>query len=208
MGATNAMYAGPWRNSAGISFADWPTEDPRLAGDFSLADLAGAVIVRQNIRAGDAVGGSSMGGMVALEIAKQVPVSAVLLIGSAREPGEIQPFLRLLAPYAGLAPLPLAQLLAGKSGGEAGRMFEAVPAGFIRRSCEALAQWQGVGELSCPVHRLHGECDWVIPCPKSGATVVKGAGHLVGMSEAQVCAAWVAGVQKGRDGPSHHYPQL
>lgn len=142
-----------------------------------------------------------MGGMVALEIAKQVPVSAVLLIGSAREPGEIRPLLRQLAPYVGLAPIPLAQVLAGKSGGEVGKMFEAVPADFIRHSCVALARWEGVGELACPVHRLHGECDWVIPCPKSGATVVKGAGHLVGMTEAQVCAEWVQDCLCRANGP-------
>jgi hypothetical protein len=65
MGATDAMYNG-LKHKMGfkVNFLNWP----EYRGEKTCADVARRVIKENDINADDVVGGSSLGGMVALEI--------------------------------------------------------------------------------------------------------------------------------------------
>ena len=109
MGASSAMY-NSLRREVGfeINYIDWPD----YRGEKTYAEVAKRVIDACGIEDGDIAGGSSLGGMIALEIAKQRKLSAVVLLGSATNHGEVQGLLSLLSPLAGLTPLSLIQILA------------------------------------------------------------------------------------------------
>ncbi len=196
MGATSEMYAGPWRALDGVRFIDWPFHDARLTTELSLGTLAEAIVDAAGVRPGDAVGGSSLGGMVALEVAKRVPVSSVILFGSARGPEELPRLRATFAPLIDLAPLGLVQKLGGWSSGPLGEQLRATPVDFLRRAIRALARWEGVGELSCPVHQLHGETDLLIPRPE-GVPFIPGAGHVIAFTHAEACCEWLRRVKRG-----------
>lgn len=197
MGATNEQYVGPWRALADVRFHDWPLGDERLRSDFTLGTLAEAVIDRVRFQPGDAIGGSSLGGLVALEIAARLPVSSVVLLGSARGPEELPRLRSTFDALVDLAPLELVQRLGGWSGGPLGEQLRATPVEFLRRSIRALATWEGVGALPCPVHRLHGERDLLIPCP-DGVTYVSGAGHVIAWTHAEQCCEWLGPLSGAR----------
>ena len=67
MGATAAMYNG-LKHKIGfpIDFLNWPP----YRGEKTYADVARRIIAEHAITGNDVVGGSSLGGMVALEIAQ------------------------------------------------------------------------------------------------------------------------------------------
>jgi len=95
MGATDAMYNG-LKNKLGfkVNFLNWP----EYRGENTYADVARRVIKENDIGADDVVGGSSLGGMVALEIAQLLNPKSTVLLGSAANRKEVQPMLSLLSP--------------------------------------------------------------------------------------------------------------
>ena len=101
MGATDAMYNG-LKHKLGfkVNFLNWP----EYRGEKTYADVARRVIKENDIGADDVVGGSSLGGMVALEIAQLLNSKSVVLLGSAANRKEVQPMLSLLSPLANAAP--------------------------------------------------------------------------------------------------------
>jgi len=181
MGATSMMYRGAWRSLEQTRFLDWPD----FAGEDSLRGVAERVAAETAVGPDDWVAGSSLGGMVALELAATVGARAAVLIGSAVSSEEVRPLLRSLAPLSSLTPIRLAQVLAGKSSGDVGRMFSTADPSFIRSMCRALVQWEGPSIET--VVRIHGSRDRVIPCPASDAHVVEGAGHLVAVTHPEEC---------------------
>ncbi len=194
MGADSSMYCGPWRDLDFLRFANWP----EWRGETTLDAVAGRIVAANEIRPGDIVGGSSLGGMVALEIARQIPVRAVVLIGSAAEGHEINSFLRLVAPLASLTPIRFGQILAGISADpRIGESFSRADSAFIRSMCRALASWPGgiAPGAAYSVLRIHGARDLVIPCPRrDAARVVPGAGHLVAITHPAECVEWITGI--------------
>ena len=74
MGATDAMYNG-LKHKLGfkVNFLNWP----EYRGEKMYADVARRVLKENDIGADDVVGGSSLGGMVALEIA-QPPLAVTI----------------------------------------------------------------------------------------------------------------------------------
>ena len=117
---------------------------------------------------------------------------------SATTPSEINGLLLKLAPLASVTPIALTQILAGKSSGRIGRMYQSVPSTFIRESCIALPKWSGPTILPPQLFRIHGEKDLVIPCPQE-CHVVKGAGHLVAYTHEEECVAWFRTVGNNAD---------
>lgn len=87
MGANTSMYTDAWRNLPNVVFLNWP----RHQGDTALSDVAARFIQEHGITANDWIGGSSLGGMVALEIYKQLNNPVVVLLGSAMNHDEVQP---------------------------------------------------------------------------------------------------------------------
>ncbi len=183
------MYAGPWLDLPDARFLDWSIDSECT----SIAGLAREIIAMAEIGKRDALIGSSLGGMVACEIAKQVAVDRLFLIGSAVSPNEISGFLRMLHPLVDLTPLAFVQGLSGKLPSEIGNMFSEADPTFVRGMCRAVFTWDGYEASATPLHRIHGRHDRVIPPPASGATLLDG-GHLIAMSHAKACVEWVSDI--------------
>ena len=179
MGATSAMYGAPWRELDGLRLFDWPTHD----GETTLTELARRLIELHGLEADDLPAGSSLGGMVSLEIAAQLGAPRAVLIGSAVHPKEVQPFFRLVAPLAKVTPMGMAQVLALSSSGEPGRQFASADKAFLRAMCLAVTSWEPPAYAGRIV-RVHGEKDAIIACPED-AYVVPKAGHLVAQTHGE-----------------------
>ena len=185
MGADSSMYDVLQAHlTFEVSFINWP----KYGGEKSYVEVAKRVIDETTIMDGDIVGGSSLGGMIALEVARLKKLKAVVLIGSAIDPTEIQAILALLFPIAALTPISLIQLLVGKHQGAIARMFAEADPSFIRAMCRYLQEWPGFTTSLAPVYRIHGQKDHVIPCPRAGCEIIENAGHLVAVTHSKKCA--------------------
>ncbi len=182
MGATSAMYQGPWRNLDDLIFLDWPS----YQGEQTLKDVAKRIIDEHSITESDCVGGSSMGGMVALEIAAICNCARVYLIGSAMCLEEINPLIRLLGPITKITPWRFTQIIAGSSSGMLGDMYKQTDAAFLKTMCEAIKTWNGVDYPEEHIKRVHGEKDPVITAVQH-AQFILDAGHVIAMSHAHTC---------------------
>ena len=187
MGADRRMYPGPWRSLKPRTCIEWPS----YAGETSIADLAKRIIADHKITAGDLLVGSSLGGIVACEIAKITPVVGLVLVGSARSKDEINRLVSLIHPLINLAPLRFAQRLAASVPGDLTQMFSDSQPVFIRAMCRAVFDWDGLGDVSVDLLRIHGRHDKVIPLPKGVQHVLNG-GHLLAMTHAQECVSIIA----------------
>lgn len=145
------------------------------------------------------LGGASFGGMLGAQMARDLRPDALVLIGSCLSPAEIAPRVRWAAKAAPFIPAPV-----GARARVMGRVFirqlgpmtreqreflltmaEATPFSFIRWAAGAIFSWEGAPPLLCPVHRVHGDRDPIIPMvPGWTGTVIPGAGHVPNLSHA------------------------
>jgi pimeloyl-ACP methyl ester carboxylesterase len=184
MGATSSMYSGPWLSLSDSHALDWP----EYRGETRIADVADRLIDEHGICSSDRIVGSSLGGIVALEIHHRISLRQVILVGSAVVKEEINSLLLAAAPLAKITPLRLIQCLAGKGFNEVSAMFADVDADFVRAMCLDVNRWEGYcGSLEA-VSRIHGERDPVIKCPND-AHIITGGGHLIAMTHARECVA-------------------
>ncbi len=188
LGADHRMYGPEWAARSDVQLLDWPP----YAGENTLPQLAKRIVAEHDIASGDTIGGSSLGGMVALEIFCELQNTRVILIGSAVSAREINPLLRLLAPLASVTPVRLIQTLAGKNSRSLTSMFADADPEFIRTMCLAFPDWQGFQGRQDRVVRIHGANDHVIRCP-ADCHIVRGAGHLVAMTHAEDCIRIIKG---------------
>jgi pimeloyl-ACP methyl ester carboxylesterase len=177
----------------GLTVPDWiePERGESLAGyGRRMAEATRARRVRW-------IGGASFGGMVALEIARHLPVDGVILIGSCRRPAAISGKLRLLSKIGGWLPetlgvrakpfvgigLKAMQPFTRQQGALLASMLEDVPAGFVRWGTRAIIQWAGAADVAAPVYHIHGDQDRVIPIGGVDPDrVVHGAGHALSLT--------------------------
>jgi pimeloyl-ACP methyl ester carboxylesterase len=146
------------------------------------------------------IGGSSMGGMIALEMARHLSPQRVFLLGSCRTPKSIIPLIRHLQPLAGMAPrrmfdpptfvlTAVARWFGAKSEAHVelfGDMLVHTPHDFIQWAMRAIVTWGGIENLSMPIHHIHGDEDHIIPIGNvQPERVVQGAGHLLTLTHAQ-----------------------
>ncbi len=193
MGATAAMYnALRHKLDFEINFIDWPP----YGGEKTYAEMARRVVDENQIENGDIIGGSSLGGMVALEISRIIKPRAIVLLGSAVNAGEVQSLLAIISPLATISPIALVQVLAGKNKNLVSTMFSDADTEFIRAMCAYLRLWPGYDGQMRNVYRLHGKMDHIIPCPSTGATVIEDAGHLIAMTHAQATASFLHEVKR------------
>ena len=190
MGATSAMYDGPWRDLPDSFAINWPD----YQGEKTIADIAARLIAEHNIAPNDSVIGSSLGGIVALEIHAALNLRQVVLLGGAVTRAEINPLLIALAPLAKITPLRLIQHLAGKSTALLSTMYAEVDADFVRAMCIAISNWEGYSGDMSVVTRIHGQRDHIIRCPKDVETIPN-AGHLIAITHAKQCLAIMTEVQ-------------
>jgi len=147
------------------------------------------------------LGGVSLGGMLALEMASRLHPKAVVLIASCRHPLAIR---RTLYRAAGLARwTPTACFRFSKRLApwfarwfhDCGReqvklvrdMYLATDAWFLRWACGAIHRWQPEPPTDIPVFHLHGTDDRLIPAGNVTADrYVPDAGHLVNLTHPEV----------------------
>src|SRR3990170_903767 len=152
-----------------------------LPGMGATAAMYNALRHKIDFENGDIIGGSSLGGLVALEIGQVIQPKACVLLGSAVNISEVQSLLAMFSPLVTITPIALVQVLAGKQKNLVSAMFANANAEFIRAMCSYLHLWPGyIGQMST-IYRMHGRKDEVIPCPSAGATVIEDAGHLLAM---------------------------
>lgn len=186
MGADSRMYSGAWRTLPQCRFLDWSL----YHGRSTIAALEERLITEQRIRAGDYLIGTSLGGIVACEIANRLDVAGLALVGSAKNKGEISAVLRVLHPLASLTPLEFIQNAAGKVPGDLAQMFHEGQAPFIWAMCHAICDWEGLDDTRIKPLRIHGRHDRVIPHPVGVQHWLDG-GHLLVMTHSQECAACI-----------------
>ena len=191
MGADHRMFAAPaWQALPDARFHDWPEH----RGETTIAAIADRVIAEARINDGDTVVGTSLGGLVGCEIANRLRLRSLVLVGSAQSPAEISALLALLHPLASLAPLDLIRVSASKLPGELCAMFADSQAGFIRAMCRAIFSWPGLDTTRLRPLRIHGRRDRVIP-PPAAADLLLDGGHLIAMTHAAECVAYLQSAQ-------------
>ena len=182
MGADSTMYAGPWRSLSGVRYVDWPP----YAGERTLGTLAERMIDACRLTPEDEVGGTSLGGMVALEVARRLGQRRVLLLSSANSPRAVPCWLRSAAPLAPIAPFRLACQVIGRTRRASAAMLLRSDPRFLRAMCQAVIRWEGFYQSDVQLVQVHGDRDWVIRCPHD-AHVVHGAGHLMVLTHPREC---------------------
>lgn len=141
------------------------------------------------------IGGVSMGGIVAQEVARHLNARACFLISSVRSHLEIPRRFRLLTPGAYLltpigvrgfqSAARLVERCARKSCSENFRdfltMFAESDSAFLKWSSLSVLQWRESPEpLGCPVYQIHGDADPIFPHRLTRPDVlVPGGSHLL-----------------------------
>lgn len=146
------------------------------------------------------VAGVSLGGMVALEMARHLPFGGArcaVLIGSCRHPSAVNALLRCSERLA--RPIPErvlswsligAPLVLGrgvKLPAEDRRllvkMVQETPLSFVKWGARAVLEWRGHDDPSIPIRSIHGSRDWVIlPAKAKPDVIVDGAPHVLNVS--------------------------
>ena len=153
MGANSKMYQGAWLDVNPATCIDWPS----YKGEASLSELAERVAAHYRIKDNDTLIGSSMGGMVALEISKLLHLDRVVLVGSAIDVSEMNLLLTLLTPFVDFAPIEFFQKFAGRHDSLFQQMFASSDAVFMRTMCKAISTWDGYPGNLTRITRIHGE---------------------------------------------------
>ena len=180
-------------------FAEMLQSKRKISGQ-SIRDVAATMCEACSIRDGDILIGASLGGIIACEITSIRKIPTLYLVGSAIRKEEISGLLRMLRPLAKVAPIEWVRISAGSIPNELARMFAGVDASFVRAMCAAVFQWDGLQSTSTQVFRIHGRKDLVIPPPTDVDLLLDG-GHLISMTHAAECAAYVRA-----NGPAMHAP--
>ncbi len=168
------------------TFIEWPV----YAGESSIGSIAKRVAGEAKIDDGAILVGSSLGGIVACEIAKIRSLRHLFLIGSAKKKEEISGFLAAVHPFVDLVPMAFIQAATGKMPNEVTKMFSRSQPEFVRAMCKAIFEWPGLGDEALKPARIHGRHDRVIPVPPDAQQVVDG-GHLIAMTHAQECVNFI-----------------
>jgi len=181
MGATSEMYAKEWQGIPDTIFHNWPSWE----GETSIEELAKKIIKEHQITEDDEVIGSSLGGIVACEIANQIPLKKLILIGGAKNRKEISSLLSALHPVIDVLPINMVRIFAESLPYELSTMFAKSEAEFIRNMTKAIFTWEGL-KSDVPILRIHGNKDLVIPIPSDVLDPIEG-GHLIAMTNPKEC---------------------
>lgn len=196
MGADRRMFPGPWGSLPNVAYIEWRS----YAGETSIRGLASWIIADHSIAPGDLLVGCSLGGIVACEIANITAVAGLVLVGSAKNKGEINPFVSMLHPLIDLTPLAFVQRLAASVPHDIASMFSDSDPVFLRAMCRAIFVWEGLKEGRGKSWRIHGKADRVIPAPKGVDHLLPG-GHLIAITHAQECVNVIRDLRLAQPAP-------
>lgn len=178
MGATSKMYQKEWLDHSDFTFLDWPLE-------FIPKDIIElSVLIADKIdNQTSTIVGSSMGGMVALEIAKIKNIKNVVLIGSALSSKEINNVLKSLSHITDYLPLNLLKKLSGKIPLQLSQMYSEQSSEFIRNMIKSVMNWEST--TTCNLLRIHGKKDHIIKAEYSDLWI--DGGHLLALTHPKEC---------------------
>ena len=216
LGADAALYE-PQRRALGdrLVVPPWPRPD---YGRDTLESYAGKIadVVRAmpNVSRPFYVGGLSLGGMLAAEMAECCGehVAGLFLIGACLDRGEIPRVFHVLSAVGQVMPIGL--MLAGANrlapafiarwqglDPAMSDLYAAVYARgdkrLLRWAARAMSQWQTSAHPRAPVYRAHGRRDDVIPIPEATMRpgvdlVVPDGRHLINLTHAAAVNRWLA----------------
>lgn len=141
--------------------------------------------------------GLSFGGMVAMEIAKQIPVKKVILISSAKERKELPWFYRFSAKLKLQKILPYTLIkrtngftywiFGATSAHEKAllkEIFRKTPTTFLKWAINAILTWKNT-EISTHILHIHGDKDRILPYKNVKDTLcITGGGHSMIVNKA------------------------
>lgn len=204
LGADARVFSRQQAAFPGLVVPSWPEFQ---AGD-SLPQFASRLVRSVPPGAPLYLGGSSFGGMVALELAALLRPQAVLLIGSCVGPESLAPLAHALRPLASFLPsamfqprpwaLPLVLPTFGRLTRPQREVFwtmaKATPAPFLKWGVNAILSWKP-SRVESPVHHIHGSLDRLIPIKRANPTVVVvGGGHLLPLTHPDEVTAFLSRV--------------
>jgi hypothetical protein len=158
------------------------------------------------LRPGDIIGGVSLGGMLALEMARAVDVRGALLIASATHPRHIRKRFKMWAPIAPIAPdffisrlfrlipavLALQKMLSPPDQALLADIMGRFPPALLRAMPMMIMRWPG-----CPpparFRHLHATGDWLIRPAGDPRTLdlIKANNHLITVSHPREVRDWL-----------------
>jgi pimeloyl-ACP methyl ester carboxylesterase len=146
------------------------------------------------------LGGVSLGGMAAVEIARHVQPRAIFLIASCRAPSGIPAWYRipgeigcrlplrvsrLLAAIGVVSPWPFGPMNLGVRRLLLRMVWEAPPA-RVAWQMKSIVGWEAPAPCDVPVFQIHGRHDRMLPVRLGKReVVVDGAGHLLNVTHAE-----------------------
>jgi pimeloyl-ACP methyl ester carboxylesterase len=149
------------------------------------------------------LGGVSLGGMIAQQMALYINPIAVILIATcstykalplhARIAGKIT---RALPNFMVKSLLWLIGVIAGstslKHKESYAQMFKEMPPELVRWQSGAATEWKLKSPLNMPVFRIHGTSDFIIPIKNIKPTAtVEGGGHFINITHAERVNAFI-----------------
>jgi pimeloyl-ACP methyl ester carboxylesterase len=202
LGADERLFAPQRRLRAAIEVVRWIDPLPRE----SFAGYGRRIA--QTIRSPRPfyIGGVSLGGMIALEVARHVNPLAVILISSCRSCADLPRWGRAGRGLVRVVPAwfqkwanvrcPVALRALGACEARDRelilQMIRDTPAAFLKWGLSGALRWRGVDGFDVPVYQIHGDCDRTIPCPASGIDrVIAGGGHLISLTHAEEVNAFI-----------------
>ncbi len=215
LGADAAIYE-PQRRALGARLVVPPWPEPDYGRDTLetyARRIADAVRARPDVSRPFCIGGLSLGGILAAEIAECCAddVAGVFLIGACLDRSEIPAVFHLLARAGQWAPTGLMLAAANRLApafiswwqgldAEMADLYASVYSRgnkrLLRWAALAMSQWQSKACPRAPVYRAHGRRDQIIPIPEHRFRaeldlVVPDGNHLINMTHATPVNRWL-----------------
>lgn len=196
LGADHRMFEPQREAFPDLYVPAWITPQPNE----SLAHYAARLAERIDSAGPMVLGGTSLGGMIAWEMAQQLGPAALVLIGSSRSPEAVLPAVRKLKPLVRRIPgwlvrgtKPLAWLaverfrhLTKQQRTLLARMYQDSDPQFVQWAGGAILQWQPSPPPPTAIFQIHGADDPILPAARiADAEVIPDAGHLINFTHAE-----------------------
>ena len=179
----------------------------------NLTHYAARITDGLSIQPEDIVGGTSFGGMLAGEIARQRRVAGLILLGSCLRPDRLPRSYRWIERLACFIPdfalscrswRPLVRWRFAPITRDAEtcliEMANRCPAAQIRAFGRMIMDWPGIDDdVTCPVLSIHGDCDRIIPLKSAAPDIIlKDAGHAFTLTHAEQTTSAIRGFLRTR----------
>ncbi|MGO8745379.1 MAG: alpha/beta fold hydrolase [Thermoguttaceae bacterium] len=196
LGADRRLFAPQQRVFPDLCVPQWLPSKPGEGLDSYAARLAARVVFTRPL----ILGGCSFGGFVALEMARILRPSALVLIGSASARREIPICLRALSVMSSVIPAKafiigrlVAQPMARFFGLRENEhrvlfveMLRDVSVEFLQWGCASVYRWRPEPISGVPLFAIHGAEDRILPHKRRSVDVtLDGAGHLLTLTHAE-----------------------